>query len=58
MRDIKIQVYLKISEVPRSEYPPMGSHPSCATEEVKQEVEPTPMIAFFLVLPLFTDRST
>ena len=31
MRDIKIQVYLKISEVPRSEYTPMDTDTDRAT---------------------------
>ena len=53
MRDIKIQVYLKISEVPCSEYPPMYRYSDCTAQEVKEQIEPTPMIAFTLAIPPF-----
>ena len=58
MRDINLQVYLKISEVPRSEYPPMDSHSDCAAEEVKKQVPPTPMVFFALAIPPLLAKRT
>lgn len=55
MRDIMIQVYLKISEVPRPEYPPMNTHADCTTKEVKQEVKPTPMTVTLFIHPFLAE---
>lgn len=55
MRDIKIQVYLEISEVHTLKNPPMRNHSNCTTKEIKQEVEPTPMTVGLFIAILLSD---
>lgn len=55
MRDIKLKVYLKISEVPLLENAPMNTHSDCTTKEVKQEVKPTPMTVTLFIHPFLAE---